>query len=102
MPCLFILLFIIQNIIHQKIIKYSIENNVFLFLRSFKMRTKKYSPVNARKCEPKSMKSISLCRNLFQRFGNLIIWLWKSFGKNSEGACTNPDKNRNSPELATY
>ena len=40
MSCLFILLFMMQNIIHQKIIKYIIRNSGFLFLWGFKMQMK--------------------------------------------------------------
>ena len=52
------LLFIIQNTIHQRIIKCIIENSVSLLLW--------VSNAN---------------ENEFHGFGNLVIWLWKSFGK---------------------
>ena len=52
------LLFIIQNTIHQRIIKCIIENSVSLLLW--------VSNAN---------------ENEFHCFGNLVIWLWKSFGK---------------------
>ena len=56
---LFIILFIIQNIIHQKIMKCVIENGVFLLLWGF---------LNANE-------------NELHCFGNLVISLWKKFGK---------------------
>ena len=68
--CLFILLFIIQSTIRQKLIKYIIENSVFLFLWGFIMQMKIHD------------------------FGNFAIWLWKRLGKVLKmfhnGVCTNP------------
>ena len=29
--------------------------------------------------------------NDFHGFGNLVIWLWKSFGNFSKGVCTDPE-----------
>ena len=29
--------------------------------------------------------------NVFQDFGNLVIWLWKSFGNIFKGVCTIPE-----------
>ena len=40
MICLIILLFIIQNIIHHRIIIYIVENSSFLFLWNFKVQMK--------------------------------------------------------------
>ena len=37
---LFILLFILVNIVYQKIVKYIVENSIFLFLWGFKMQIK--------------------------------------------------------------
>ena len=57
MLCLFILLFMVQNIIHQKIIRYIVENSVFLLL---------WGRQNANE-------------NKFYVFVSLVVW--KSFGK---------------------
>ena len=66
MLCLFILLFIVVDIIFQKIIKYAIENNIFSILMGF---------LNANE-------------NVFHGFGTLAIWLWISFGNILRAVCT--------------
>ena len=58
MVCLFILLFIIQDTILQKIVQYIVEIVLFIIMR-FQISSE----------------------NEFHGFGNLVIWLWKSFGK---------------------
>ena len=68
MCCLFTLLYIIQNTIHQNSIKCIIENSVFCIVMGCQ---------NANEEE-------------FHGFGSLVIWLWKTAGYFFKGVCTNP------------
>ena len=65
---LFIVSFIIYNILHQKIIEYSIEDNAFSIFIGLQNGNE----------------------NVFHGLGNLVIWLWKSCGNFFKGICTNP------------
>ena len=68
---LFILLFILVNIVYQKIVKYIVENSIFLFLWGFKMQIK--------------------TKFLVLEFGYLALEkCWKCFGHFLKGVCTNP------------
>ena len=71
MLCLFILLSIIQNIVHQKIIKYIVENSILQFLWGFKMHMK--------------------IASWLWEFGYLALKMFRgSCGNFFKGACTNP------------
>ena len=67
-PGLLILLFIIQSTIHEKFMKYILENFRFSTIMGFQ---------NANE-------------NEFYGCGNLVTLLWKSFGNLCKDVCTNP------------